>query len=106
MNFHINRVALDWKAGAGTAGKGKGKGKAGMLDDRIEGKWIDAFAAVFERCKVQPGEPAAILSETQSRPLNLRLAELALLRLKARPFHVAVPTPSQTAPVPVRSTGA
>ena len=77
-----------------------------MLDDRIEGKWIDAFAAVFERCKVQSGEPAAILSETQSRPLNLRLAELALQRLKARPFHVVVPTPAQTAPVPVRSTGA
>lgn len=77
-----------------------------MLADRIEGKWIDAFARVFALCKVAPGESAAILSETQSRALNVRLAELALLRLGARPFHVVLPTPPQAAPVPVRSTGA
>ncbi|MBL8671080.1 MAG: peptidase M29, partial [Alphaproteobacteria bacterium] len=77
-----------------------------MLADRIEGKWIDAFARVFALCKVAPGESAAILSETQSRALNVHLAELALLRLGARPFHVVLPTPPQAAPVPVRSTGA
>ncbi len=77
-----------------------------MLADRIEGKWIDLFAEVFARCKVGPGNVCAILSETQSRTLNVQLAELALLRLKARPFHVIVPTPPQSAPVPIRSTGA
>ena len=77
-----------------------------MLADRIEAKWIDAFAAVFERCKVRVDEPVAILSETQSRALNVQLTELALLRLKARPFHVVVPTLPQRAPVPIRSTGA
>ncbi len=77
-----------------------------MIDDRIEDKWIDAFAAVFAACKVDTGTTVAILSETQSRPLNVRLAELALLRLGARAFHVVVPTPRQSAPVPVRSTGA
>ncbi len=77
-----------------------------MITDRIEGKWIDLFAEVFERCKVGPGDVCAILSETQSRPVNVQLAELALLKLKARPFHVVVPTPRQTAPVPIRSTGA
>ncbi len=77
-----------------------------MLADRIEGKWIDLFAEVFARCKVGPGDACAILSETQSRTLNVQLAELALLRLKARPFHVIVPTPPQSAPVPIRSTGA
>jgi 2,5-dihydroxypyridine 5,6-dioxygenase len=77
-----------------------------MLNDRIEHKWIEAFARVFALCQVQPGEPVAILSETQSRELNVRLAELALLRLQARPFHLVVPTPPQRAPVPVRSTGA
>src|SRR6185503_19947308 len=77
-----------------------------MLADRIEGKWIDAFCEVFERCAVKRGDTAAILSETQSRALNVRLAELALLRLKARPFHVVVPTPRNRHPVPVRSTGA
>ena len=77
-----------------------------MLTDRIEGKWIDLFAEVFARCKVGVGDACAILSETQSRSLNVRLAELALLQLKARPFHVVVPTPRQNAPVPIRSTGA
>ena len=42
-----------------------------MLADRIEGKWIDAFCEVFERCAVKPGDTAAILSETQSRALNV-----------------------------------
>jgi 2,5-dihydroxypyridine 5,6-dioxygenase len=77
-----------------------------MLSDRIEGKWIDAFCETFEKCAVKPGDVAAILSETQSRALNVHLAELALLRLGARPFHLVVPTPRNRHPVPVRSTGA
>jgi 2,5-dihydroxypyridine 5,6-dioxygenase len=77
-----------------------------MLRDRVEAKWVDAFVQVFELCKVQPGEPCAILSETQSRPLNVHLTELALARLGATVFHVVVPTKPQDAPVPVRSTGA
>src|SRR5215471_6537676 len=77
-----------------------------MFADRIEAKWIGAFCEVFERCAVKRGEAAAILSETQSRALNVHLAELALLRLGARPFHVVVPTPRNRHPVPVRSTGA
>lgn len=77
-----------------------------MFNDRIEGKWIDTFAEAFALCKVQPGEEIAILSETQSRSLNVHLAELALLRLGAVPFHVVIPTPVQRTPVPVRSTGA
>src|SRR5262245_43721013 len=77
-----------------------------MIADRIEGKWIELFAEVFSRCKVGPGDACAVLSETQSRPLNVQLAELALARLGARPFHVVVPTARQSAPVPIRSTGA
>jgi 2,5-dihydroxypyridine 5,6-dioxygenase len=77
-----------------------------MIADRIEGKWIDLFAEVFSRCKVASGDACAVLSETQSRALNVHLAELALQRLGARPFHVIVPTARQTAPVPIRSTGA
>ncbi|MDB5600096.1 MAG: hypothetical protein JWN71_2140 [Xanthobacteraceae bacterium] len=77
-----------------------------MLTDRIEGKWIDAFCEIFEKCAVRPGDTAAILSETQSRALNVHLAELALLRLGARPFHLIVPSPRNPHPVPVRSTGA
>lgn len=77
-----------------------------MLADRIEAKWIDAFQEVLERCAVKRGDTAAILSETQSRQLNVHLAELALLRLGALPFHIVVPTPRNPHPVPVRSTGA
>ena len=77
-----------------------------MLADRIEGKWIDAFERVFALCKVTKGETVALLSETQSRPLNVHIAELALQRLRATVFHIVVPTPPQDAPVPVRSTGA
>jgi len=66
-----------------------------MLSDRIEAKWIDAFERVFGLCKVAAGDEVAILSETQSRALNVHLTELALLRMGA-----------QNAPVPVRSTGA
>ena len=77
-----------------------------MFTDRLEEKWIDTFEKAFELCKVMKGEEVAILSETQSRALNVNLAELALIRMGARPFHVVVPTPPQDAPVPVRSTGA
>ena len=77
-----------------------------MLADRIEGKWIDLFAEVFALCKVGPGDACAVLSESQSRALNVQLAELALQRLGARPFHIVVPTARQSAPVPIRSTGA
>jgi 2,5-dihydroxypyridine 5,6-dioxygenase len=77
-----------------------------MLADRIEGKWIDLFCDLFARCGIAAGQPAAILSETASRPLNVHLAELALLRLGARPFHLVLPSPANPHPVPVRSTGA
>ncbi len=77
-----------------------------MLQQRIEAKWIDCFAQTFALCGVKPGDTAAILSETQSRPVNVQLAELALARLGAHLFHVVLPTPRLNAPVPVRSTGA
>ncbi|MGF1503782.1 MAG: peptidase M29 [Anaerolineae bacterium] len=76
-----------------------------ILQDRIEAKWIDAFVHTFELWDVKEGDAVAILSETQSRPLNVHLAELALLRMKARPFHIVIPTPPLFAPVPVRSSG-
>jgi 2,5-dihydroxypyridine 5,6-dioxygenase len=73
---------------------------------RLDPKWIDTFAEVFTLCGVQAGDACAILSETQSRQAIVQLSELALARLGARWFHITLPTPRQTAPVPVRSTGA
>lgn len=77
-----------------------------MFNDRIEARWIDTFEAVFALCGLGEGDTAAILSETQSRELNVHLAELALQRLGAKPFHVKLVSPAQSAPVPIRSTGA
>lgn len=77
-----------------------------MLADRIEHRWIEAFAKTLALCDIQPGQPVAVLSETQSRKLNVQLAELALLRLGARPFHLQAVTPAQTLSLPIRSTGA
>ncbi len=77
-----------------------------MRGDRIEDKWIGCFAEALRLSAVTQGETVAILSETQSRPLNVQLTELALARIGARWFHVTVPTPRQAAPVPIRSTGA
>jgi 2,5-dihydroxypyridine 5,6-dioxygenase len=77
-----------------------------MRDDRIEGKWIDAFAHVFGLCGVVKGTEVAIVSETQSRAINVHLAELALHALGARHFHLIVPSPPHRDRLPVRSTGA
>jgi 2,5-dihydroxypyridine 5,6-dioxygenase len=77
-----------------------------MLVERIEGKWIEAFTRVFDMCAVDKSQSAAILSETQSRNVNVNLAELGLDRLGIRPIHIVLPTLRQSAPVPIRSTGA
>ena len=77
-----------------------------MLNDRVEPQWIDAFQRVFELCKVTTGDAVVLLAETQSRALNIELARLALARLGILACQVVVPTPRQTAGVPVRSTGA
>jgi 2,5-dihydroxypyridine 5,6-dioxygenase len=77
-----------------------------MLADRIEAPWIEAFETVLRLCRADPGLPVCLLAESQSRALNIDLAELAALRLGCRPFRLVLPTPPQAAPVPVRSTGA
>lgn len=77
-----------------------------MLIERIEAKWIELFADVFRQCGVQPGDDAAILAESQSRPILVELADLALQRIGAKPIRLGVPTPPLATRVPVRSTGA
>jgi 2,5-dihydroxypyridine 5,6-dioxygenase len=77
-----------------------------VLRERIEGKWIDCFAEVFAKCGVGSGDAVAILSETQSRRVNVELSELGLLRLRCQPFHIILPSRRLSAPAPVRSTGA
>lgn len=77
-----------------------------MLIERAEGKWVADFVEVFGLCKIRPDEVVAILSESQSRPVLVELAELALIQMGARAFHVRMPTPRLESSIPVRSTGA
>lgn len=73
---------------------------------KVQEKWLRAFETIFRKCKVQPGEVVRILAETESRAINLTLAELALARLGAVPVIITVPSLAIDTPVPVRSTGA
>jgi 2,5-dihydroxypyridine 5,6-dioxygenase len=76
-----------------------------MLQERIEGKWLAAFRRVLALNGIGKGTPIAILSETQSRPVLVHLCELAAYDLGAEFCMIQMPTPPQTAPVPVKSTG-
>jgi 2,5-dihydroxypyridine 5,6-dioxygenase len=71
----------------------------------LEQRWLAAFAEVLGRCGVKSGDACAVLAETQSRPVLVQLALLALQQLGARAFVLTVPSPAVGA-VPVRSTGA
>ena len=77
-----------------------------MFTDHIEGRWIDAFAQIFELCKMQKDETIAILSESQSRGLNAHLTELALASLGLNYYHLKVPTQADLPGPIIRSSGA
>ena len=51
-------------------------------------------AEAFALCGVKAGDEVVILSETQSRSINVHLSELALIQLDARPAHVVITTTS------------
>ncbi|MCC5987169.1 MAG: peptidase M29 [Pararhodobacter sp.] len=76
-----------------------------MLQERIEGKWLAAFRRVLALNGIGEGTKVAILSETQSRPVLVHLSELAAHDLGAEFCMICMPTPAQSAPVPVKSTG-
>ncbi len=73
---------------------------------KLQAQWIDMFVEVFRLCGVAPGDACAVLSESLTRPELPALAELALLRIGARPFQLVLPGRPVATPVPVRSTGA
>ena len=76
-----------------------------MLQERIEGKWIASFRRVFALNGIGKGTQVALIYETQSRPVLAHLSELALYDLGADFCMLKMPTPPQTAPVPVKGTG-
>ncbi|MBN9275805.1 MAG: peptidase M29, partial [Mesorhizobium sp.] len=76
-----------------------------MLQERVEGRWLDSFRRVFALNAIGKGTKVAILSETQSRPVLVHMSDLACHDLGAEYCMIQMPTPRQTAPVPVKSTG-
>lgn len=76
-----------------------------MMQERIEGKWLAAFRRVLALNGIGQGTQVALVSETQSRPVLVHLSELALYDLGADFCMITLPTPPQTAPVPVKGTG-
>ena len=77
-----------------------------MLIEHIEHRWLAAFERTFTLCKIQEGDVVALLTESQSRRVNVDLARLTLQRMGAQVFEICLPTPALSAPAPVRSTGA
>lgn len=71
-----------------------------------EGKWVASFRRALALNGITEGVSVAVVAETQSRPVLLQLCGLALFDLGASYSTVLLPTPVQTAPVPVKSTGA
>jgi len=76
------------------------------LQETIEGKWIASFRRALTLNGVGSGTQVAIVAESQSRPVLMQLSALALHDLGAEFSTILLPTPPQTAPVPVKSTGA
>ena len=77
-----------------------------MMREIIEGKWIASFTRALALNGIKTGCQVAILAESQSRPVLMKLASLACFDLGAEYSTIILPTPEQTAIVPVKSTGA
>lgn len=76
-----------------------------MMQENVEGKWIASFNRVLALNGIGQGTQVAIVGESQSRPVLLQLAAISCYQLGAEFSTILLPTPEQTAPVPVKSTG-
>ena len=52
-----------------------------MLIEHIEHRWLAAFERTFTLCKIQESDVVALLTESQSRRVNVDLARLTLQRM-------------------------
>ena len=55
-----------------------------MLIEQIEHRWLSAFERTFALCKIQSGDVVALLTESQSRRVNVDLARLTLQSMGAK----------------------
>ena len=51
-----------------------------MTDMPIQKHWLEAFVNLFTLCKINPKETVLILTETQSRPINIKIVQLVELK--------------------------
>ncbi len=77
-----------------------------MLQEIPEGKWIASFRRALALNGIGKETTVAVVAESQSRPVLSQLCSIALSDLGARFSTIVLPTPPQSAPVPVKSTGA
>lgn len=77
-----------------------------MLIEKIEAPWLAAFQKTFALCQLKANDTACVLTESQSRRVNVDLAMLALQTMGIQAFELCLPARPLSAPVPVRSTGA
>ena len=72
----------------------------------VEPYWQDSFVQLFELCRASADEGVVILAESQTRQINLHLAQAALAAMAVPATTVTVPgKPAAAGPV-IRSTGA
>jgi len=77
-----------------------------MIEVPVEPHWQDSFVELFGLCRASPDEEVVILAESQSRQLNLHLAQAALAAMSVPATTITVPgKPAPPGPV-IRSTGA
>ncbi len=84
------------------AGASRRQGRDGMT----EWRWLEVFSRQLRACALSPGEIVAVLSESASRPELVETSRIAAQMLGGRVYDVVVPTPANTGPVALRSTGA
>jgi 2,5-dihydroxypyridine 5,6-dioxygenase len=71
-----------------------------------EWRWLDVFSRQLRACALNDGEVVAVLSESASREDLVSTSRIAALMLGGRVYDVVVPTPLNSSPVALRSTGA
>ena len=71
-----------------------------------EGAWLESFTELFGMCRASPDETITLLTETQSRAVNVVLAKHALDGMKLTYQTVTVVTGSPSRGPIIRSTGA
>lgn len=71
----------------------------------VEWRWLQRFTTQFELCGLGPSELCVVLSESSSRPQLVETSLLAAQSLGAETFQLIMPTPANTGPVALRSTG-